>query len=144
MRDLIEPAGTLCLREKNCWWLLVSNNKNMLSLPNEITSRIFRKSINNNSNEEKIKDLSWTELAHIYSHQKNLSKFRDLLLEFCEGSGLMVANTFIDERVDRRVTFMEAGARPLGEITEDKHNTLDLMLCDASMLQEVVSLYSMR
>ena len=55
---------------------------------------------------------------------------RDLLMEFCYGNAMKVANTFVEPGCSQNVTFMEAGASPLGSITENSYNVLDLLLCD--------------
>ena len=43
---------------------------------------------------------------------------RDLLIEFCEASGLLVANTFVQGAPSEKVTYMSPGTRPMDEITD--------------------------
>jgi hypothetical protein len=69
---------------------------------------------------------------------------RDLLLEFCVGNSLVVANTFIPGMNNEKATFMEAGSFFLGEVTETGYNMLDLMLCQASTLERISRLASER
>ena len=59
---------------------------------------------------------------------------RALLVEFCESNSLVVANTFHRSDDSKKVTFMEAGAPPLGVVTPRDYNMLDLLLCSESYL----------
>ena len=65
-------------------------------------------------------------------------------MEFCEGAHLVVANTFVEKAIGKKVTFMEAGARPLAAISEDKFNVLDLLLCEAGDMSAVLDIASIR
>ena len=69
---------------------------------------------------------------------------RDLLLEFCGGNGLLVANTFLPASQEEKVTFMEAGSTFTGPVTEGRYNMLDLLLCDSVFLRRCLSLRSIR
>ena len=69
---------------------------------------------------------------------------RDLLIEFCEGNGLLLANTFLPGPPDEKTTFVEAGSTYLGDVTESEYNMLDLLVCDAVTLDKCVSLRSYR
>ena len=51
---------------------------------------------------------------------------RDMLIEFCESTETLVANTFFDVPAEQKVTFMESGSTPLGNISEDRYRLLDL------------------
>ena len=44
--------------------------------------------------------------------------YRDLLIEFCDSSGLLVANTFVQGAPSEKVTYMSPGTRPMDEITD--------------------------
>ena len=59
---------------------------------------------------------------------------RDLLLEFCESNGLMIANTFLPGLPEAKATFMEPGSAFLGPVCEHKYNMLDIFLCDGVTL----------
>eukprot|EP00959_Pyramimonas_sp_CCMP1952_P220087 4601557-Pyramimonas_sp.AAC.1 len=59
---------------------------------------------------------------------------RNLLMEFCFGLELRLANTYFERPLEDAVAFMVAGARPLGPITEGKYNILDYIMCDAPTL----------
>jgi exonuclease III len=69
---------------------------------------------------------------------------RDLLFEFCESAGLLIANTFLPGGPEEKVTYMEPGSTYLGEVTEAGYNMLDLLLCDSAMLSKCSSLVSIR
>ena len=58
---------------------------------------------------------------------------RDLLLEFCEGAGLLIANTFMPGGPEDKVTYIEPGSTFLGDVTESGYNMLDLLLCDNAL-----------
>ena len=49
---------------------------------------------------------------------------RDLLLEFCIGAELVIMSTFIDRPCYEKFTFVEAGARFSGDVSESTHSTL--------------------
>ena len=44
---------------------------------------------------------------------------RDLLLDFCESTGTVIAKTLFDVAIAQKATFMEPGSIPLGRILED-------------------------
>ena len=69
---------------------------------------------------------------------------RDLLMEFCQGAGLLVVNIPIDKEDAKKVTFMEAGARLLGAIAADKFNVLDVVLCEPADMSMVLDICSVR
>ena len=69
---------------------------------------------------------------------------RDLLMELCESNSLLVANTFMPGTPDEKVTYAEPGSAPLGTITGNGYNMLDLLLCDQGILQKCTSLASIR
>ena len=49
---------------------------------------------------------------------------RDLLIEFCEGNSLLVANTFLEGEAVDKATYMEPGASRAGAVTEGPFNLL--------------------
>eukprot|EP00959_Pyramimonas_sp_CCMP1952_P138399 2896653-Pyramimonas_sp.AAC.1 len=65
-------------------------------------------------------------------------------MEFCFGLELRLANTYLERPLEDAVTFMEAGAKPLGPITEDKYNILDYIMCDAPTLAQIRNLKTHR
>lgn len=67
---------------------------------------------------------------------------RDLLMEFCQGLGLAVLNSYVDADVREKVTFREAGASAFGPISEDKYHVLDLILCEHGVRASVQHLRS--
>ena len=69
---------------------------------------------------------------------------RDFLLEFCAGHGLAIANTFCDVPVDKKVTYHEPWAPPLGPISALSFTMLDLLLASQNNLTAVQSIYSDR
>jgi hypothetical protein len=69
---------------------------------------------------------------------------RDLLMELCESNSLLVANTFMPGAPDEKVTYAEPGSAPLGTITGNGYNMLDLLLCDQGILQTCTNLASIR
>ena len=69
---------------------------------------------------------------------------RELLLEFCVGTGMLVANTFYNESLDKKVTFRESGVLPLAPIDLTTHNILDLLLCEPCMLDTIDNVQSHR
>ena len=58
--------------------------------------------------------------------------------------GLVVANSFFDTEPAEKVTFRELGAEPLGEVTPEHYNMLDLVLCEPTHLQYLSELRSVR
>ena len=69
---------------------------------------------------------------------------RELLLEFCFGHGLAVANTFADTSPGEKVTFREAGFDPMGEVCSRGYALLDLALVDQQHLGIISDLASHR
>ena len=69
---------------------------------------------------------------------------RDLLLEACHGLNCVVANTFVQAAPEEKVTFMESGAAPLGPVTLEKYNVLDLILCRSDSLALIEDIRSVR
>ena len=69
---------------------------------------------------------------------------RDLLLEFCFGFDLTIANTFSDTTDDKKVTFREAGFQPLAEVCSRGFALLDLLLVERHLLHCVKDLRSWR
>jgi hypothetical protein len=67
---------------------------------------------------------------------------RDLLLEFCDSSGLMVANTFLQGFPDEKAICMAPGAPCMGPVCEEKFNMLDIFLCDGTVLNRCSDLLS--
>ena len=63
---------------------------------------------------------------------------RDLLLEFCHGNSVQVANTFFQTALEEKVTFFSPGATPLGPISE---NAKGYHLPDLVVLTGQVSSY---
>ena len=55
---------------------------------------------------------------------------RSLLVEFCIGNSLLVANTFTNAPMERRATFAEPGQDRTSDINEEGFTMLDLVLCD--------------
>ena len=53
---------------------------------------------------------------------------RELLLEFCLGTGLVISNTYIQCPLDRKVTFREAGVLSHSQVTLSAHNIIDFFL----------------
>ena len=62
---------------------------------------------------------------------------RELLVETCTGLSLKVAHTYFDQPLHEKITFMEAGALPNGDITSDKYNILDFVLCNDAILNSL-------
>ena len=69
---------------------------------------------------------------------------RDLLLEFCLGAELVVANTRFDVAPEEKITFMEAGTKPMMPVSADRFALLDLVVCDEVRLQDLRALRSIR
>jgi hypothetical protein len=69
---------------------------------------------------------------------------RDLLMEFCQSSSLLIANTHFQTPDDEKVTFLEAGSSYLGPITDTGYNMLDLLLCDKVTLHRLAKVSSDR
>ena len=69
---------------------------------------------------------------------------RDLLMEFCGGLDLVVANSFFNAPLEEKVTYMEPGATFNGQINELQYNILDLLLCNSSVFAQVKDLRSHR
>jgi len=69
---------------------------------------------------------------------------RDLLLEFCLTTGTCVANTFVDNEVERRVTYHELWQNPLSNITHSGFQQLDLLLVARDQLWQIRQLCSDR
>jgi len=81
--------------------------------------------------------------GRIASHKVEVPN-RDLLVEFCKGSSLKVANTFVPGPPDSKATFIEPGFSFLGEVTQPGYNMLDLLLCDPATLCRIQKLHSVR
>eukprot|EP00959_Pyramimonas_sp_CCMP1952_P012708 268923-Pyramimonas_sp.AAC.1 len=73
-------------------------------------------------------DFGWGRRAQHEIEQPN----RELMIEFCTSVGIQIANTFYQQTLQDKVTFMEAGALPMGEISKYKYHILDLVLCEAA------------
>ena len=69
---------------------------------------------------------------------------RDLLVEFCESTSMVVANTFADVAIEEKMTYMEPGTRPMQEVSATRFNLLDLVVCDNAMLANIRRLHSVR
>ena len=69
---------------------------------------------------------------------------RDLLLEFCIGNSLLVANTFMPGCKEDKATYMEPGVNAMDAAAENGFNMLDLLVCDEEMLSRVMALRSNR
>jgi len=69
---------------------------------------------------------------------------RDLLVEFCYATDLIVANTFKNVVEEEKVTYMEPGSAPMGPVTSKKYAMLDLILCDGKSLDDLKELKSNR
>ena len=57
---------------------------------------------------------------------------RQLLMEFCFGEDLCVANTFFNHTPDRLVTFREVGTPPFADVSPDRFAILDLFVLPRS------------
>ena len=68
---------------------------------------------------------------------------RDLLLEFCESTGTLVANTFYDTPLEEKMTYAQPGAATSGVINETQYHLLDLILCDAAHLPRITEIRSL-
>ena len=66
----------------------------------------------------------------------------DLLFEFCFGNGLVMANTFIQQDLDEKVTFREAGITAQAPIDMLTRNISDFFLCTPGALDSIRSLRS--
>eukprot|EP00959_Pyramimonas_sp_CCMP1952_P232140 4851438-Pyramimonas_sp.AAC.1 len=62
-------------------------------------------------------EFGWGRRAQREVEQPN----RELMIEFCTSVGMQIANTFYQQTLQDKVTLMEAGALPMGEISEDKY-----------------------
>ena len=69
---------------------------------------------------------------------------RELLLEFCADFKYVAANTFFDMPAEQKVTFAEAGSRPIGPVNEDSFHMLDLVLVPEGALANISEIRSVR
>ena len=66
---------------------------------------------------------------------------RDLLIEFCTATSMVVGNTFLPGPAEHKATYHEPHARPMECITENKFAMLDLALLPAQCVQRLISIY---
>ena len=62
---------------------------------------------------------------------------RDLMMEFCKGNSLMVANTFVPGEAVDKATYAALGYTYADPITEQGFDMLDLLVCDAASFDKV-------
>ena len=65
-------------------------------------------------------------------------------LDLCTGLSLKVTHTYFDRPLHEKITFMEAGALPNGDIISDKYNILDFVLCNDAILNSLRCVKSRR